>query len=206
MRFGVLVSGRGTNLGALIAARDAGTLAPAELAVVISNVPEAPALERASAAGIPKTVVDHRGLAREAFETKLLDVLAAHEVEAVVLAGFMRMLTTHFLASYPLRVINTHPSLLPAFPGIDAPAQAIAYGVKITGVTIHFVDASLDGGPIIAQAAVPVEAGDDAVSLHARIQLEEHRLLPECVRRFALGELACEGRVVTAKGARSRAE
>ncbi len=196
MRIGVLVSGRGTNLGALIDARDAGALAPAELAVVVSNVPDAPALDRADAAGIPKTVVDHRGLERQAFETKLLDVLAAHDVEAVVLAGFMRMLTTHFLEQFPLRILNTHPSLLPAFPGIDAPAQAIAYGVKTSGVTIHFVDATLDGGPIIAQAAVHVEPGDDAATLHARIQREEHRLLPACVRSLAAGELTCQGRVV----------
>lgn len=207
MKFGVLVSGRGTNLGALIEARDAGALAPAELAVVVSNVPDAPALARADAAGLPKTVVDHRGLSREAFETKLLDVLAAHEVEAVVLAGFMRMLTSHFLAQFPLRILNTHPSLLPAFPGIDAPAQAIAYGVKTSGVTIHFVDATLDGGPIIAQAAVPVEPGDDAASLHARIQREEHRLLPACVRRLAAGELTCQGRVVsTTRTGNPRAE
>ena len=196
MRIGVLVSGRGTNLGALIDARDAGALAPAELAVVVSNVPDAPALDRADAAGIPKTVVDHRGLERQAFETKLLDVLAAHDVEAVVLAGFMRMLTTHFLEQFPLRILNTHPSLLPAFPGMDAPAQAIAYGVKTSGVTIHFVDSTLDGGPIIAQAAVPVEPGDDAVTLHARIQRVEHRLLPACVRSLAAGELTCQGRVV----------
>lgn len=203
MRFGVLVSGQGTNLGALIAARDAGSLAPAELAVVVSNVPGAPALDRADAAGIAKTTVDHRGLSREEFEEKLVDVLAAHEVEAVVLAGFMRLLTTHFLQHFPLRVINTHPSLLPAFPGKDAPGQAIAHGVKMSGVTIHFVDASLDGGPIIAQAAVPVEPRDDAASLHARIQREEHRLLPACVRSLAAGELSCQGRVVTARGGRA---
>lgn len=203
MRVGVLVSGQGTNLGALIAARDAGQLAPAELAVVVSNVHDAPALARADAAGIPHTVVDHRGLAREEFETRLVDVLAAHEVRAVVLAGFMRLLTPHFLRHFPQAIVNTHPSLLPAFPGKDAPAQAIAYGVKQSGVTIHFVDESLDGGPIIAQAAVPVEPGDDAASLHARIQREEHRLLPACVRSLAAGELTCQGRVVTAKGARA---
>jgi phosphoribosylglycinamide formyltransferase-1 len=203
MRIGVLVSGHGTNLGALIAARDAGTLAPAELAVVVSNVPDAGALARADAAGIAKTVVDHRGLSREDFEVKLVDVLAAHEVEAVVLAGFMRMLTTHFLDHFPLRILNTHPSLLPAFPGKDAPAQAIAHGVKASGVTIHFVDATLDGGPIIAQAAVPVFPDDDAASLHARIQHEEHRLLPACVRALAAGELSCKGRVVTVRGARA---
>jgi phosphoribosylglycinamide formyltransferase-1 len=203
MRFGVLVSGQGTNLGALIAARDTGALAPAEIGVVISNVPDVAALERAEAAGIPKTVVDHRGLSREDFETKLVDVLLAHDVEAVVLAGFMRLLTTHFLESFPTRIINTHPSLLPAFPGKDAPGQAIAYGAKMSGVTIHFVDATLDGGPIIAQAAVPVLPDDDAASLHARIQREEHRLLPECVRSLAAGELSCQGRVVTLRGARA---
>ncbi len=197
MRFGVLVSGQGTNLQALIDARDARTLAPAELAVVISNVPDAGALARADAAGVPNMVVDHRGLTRDAFEAKLVDVLLAHEVEAVVLAGFMRLLTPGFLERFPMRVINTHPSLLPAFAGKDAPAQAIAYGAKISGVTVHFVDATLDGGPIIAQVAVPVLRDDDAKALHARIQREEHRLLPECVRSLAAGELTCQGRVVT---------
>ena len=197
MRIGVLVSGRGTNLGALIAARDAGRLAPAELAVVISNVAHAGALAIAAEAGLPHAVVSHGGLAREAFETQVLAALAAHAVDAVVLAGFMRLLTPHFLAQFPQRVINTHPSLLPAFAGKDAPAQAIAHGVKLAGVTIHFVDASLDGGPIIAQAAVPVLPGDDASTLHARIQREEHRLLPEVVQRLAAGLVTCQGRLVT---------
>jgi phosphoribosylglycinamide formyltransferase-1 len=118
-----------------------------------------------------------------------------------VLAGFMRVLTAGFVDRYPLRIVNTHPSLLPAFPGLDAAAQAIAHGVKLSGVTIHFVDASLDGGPIIAQAAVPVVDGDDARTLHARIQGEEHRLLPIVVRSLAAGQLSCQGRLV-----RGRAE
>ena len=113
-----------------------------------------------------------------------------------MLAGFMRVLTARFLDRFPLRIVNTHPSLLPAFPGVDAPAQAIAHGVKVSGVTIHFVDASLDGGPIIAQVPVAVFPADDATSLHARIQSEEHRLLPEVVRRLAAGLYSCQGRRV----------
>ncbi len=196
MKLGVLVSGEGTNLQALIDAQAAGSLAPAELAVVVSNNPGVPALARATAAGLPAIVVDHRGLERAAFEAKLLEVLAAHEVHAVVLAGFMRVLTEAFVDAFPRRIVNTHPSLLPAFPGRDAVPQALAYGVKLTGVTIHFVDTSLDGGPIIAQEPVPILDGDDASSVHHRIQRIEHRLLPEVVRRLAAGELSCQGRIV----------
>jgi len=201
MKIGVLVSGAGTNLQALLDAQARGELAPAEIAVVVSNRPQAQALARAAAAGVPAEIVEHAGLARIEFETRLLDALARHAVEAVVLAGFMRVLTAHFVERFPLRIVNTHPSLLPAFPGADAPAQAIAHGVKLSGVTVHFVDTSVDGGPIIAQAAVPVEDGDDAAALHARIQREEHRLLPSVVQRLAAGELSCQGRIV-----RGRAE
>jgi len=193
MRIGVLVSGNGTNLQALLDA----DLAPAAIAVVISNNPGVLALERARQANVPAEVIDHRGLDRVAFEDKLLATLGTHRVDAVVLAGFMRLLTAHFIGRYPQRIVNTHPSLLPAFAGADAPAQALAHGVKVSGATIHFVDNSLDGGPIIAQAAVPVEDGDDAASLHARIQREEHRLLPIVVRSLARGELVCKGRLVT---------
>lgn len=201
MKIGVLVSGSGTNLQALLDAQARGELAPAEIAVVISNKPGVPALARAAAAGVPAEVVEHRGLERAVFEARLHEALARRGVEAVVLAGFMRVLTADFVDRYPLRILNTHPSLLPAFPGLDAPAQALAHGVKLSGVTIHFVDASLDGGPIIAQAAVPVLDGDDARALHTRIQREEHRLLPIVVRCLAAGELSCQGRVV-----RGRAE
>ncbi|HMG22722.1 MAG TPA: phosphoribosylglycinamide formyltransferase [Kofleriaceae bacterium] len=201
MKVGVLVSGSGTNLQALLDAQARGELAPAEIAVVISNQPGVPALARATAAGVPAEVVEHRGLERGAFEARLHDALARRGVEAVVLAGFMRVLTAEFVARYPQRIVNTHPSLLPAFPGLDAAAQAIAHGVKLSGVTIHFVDASLDGGPIIAQATVPVLDGDDARALHARIQREEHRLLPIVVRSLAAGQLSCQGRLV-----RGRAE
>ena len=197
MRVGVLVSGSGTNLQALLDAEARGDLAPAELAAVVSNRPDAAALERAVAAGKQKLIVDHKAFAtREAFEDELLNVLDQRRVELVVLAGFMRVLTARFLDRFPLRVINTHPSLLPAFPGIDAPAQAIAHGVKVSGVTIHFVDSSLDGGPIITQVPVAVFPADDAASLHARIQAEEHRLLPDVVRRLAAGLYSCQGRQV----------
>jgi phosphoribosylglycinamide formyltransferase-1 len=201
MKLGVLVSGAGTNLQALLDAQARGELAPAEIAVVVSNRREAPALARAAAAGVPAEVVEHSGLARADFEDRLLDALARHAVEAVVLAGFMRVLTARFVDRFPQRILNTHPSLLPAFPGADAPAQAIAHGVKLSGVTVHFVDASVDGGPIIAQVAVPVADGDDARTLHARIQREEHRLLPIVVQRLAAGQLSCQGRIV-----RGRAE
>jgi phosphoribosylglycinamide formyltransferase 1 len=191
MKIGVLVSGNGTNLQALLDA----DLRPAEIAVVISNRPGVKALERAAVAKVHAVVVDHKRFAdRVAFEDALLDALVG--CEAIVLAGFMRVLTAHFVERFPLRIINTHPSLLPAFPGVDAPAQAIAHGVKLSGVTIHFVDTSLDGGPIIAQVAVPVLPGDDAQALHKRIQVEEHRLLPRVVRSLALGHLSCEGRSV----------
>jgi len=196
MKVGVLVSGSGTNLQALLDAEAAGALAPATIAVVIANKPGVPALDRAARANVPAVVVAHAGLERQVFEDQLLAVLAQHGVELVVLAGFMRVLTAHFVARYPLAIVNTHPSLLPAFAGADAAAQAIAHGVKLSGVTIHFVDATLDGGPIIAQVAVPVLDGDAPAALQARIQREEHRLLPDVVRRLARGELSCEGRLV----------
>lgn len=197
MNVGVLVSGSGTNLQALLDAEERGLLAPARIAVVVSNRPGALALQRATDANKPTVVVDHKlHLDRAAFEDELLDTLHDHGVELVVLAGFMRVLTAHFIERFPQRIVNTHPSLLPAFPGIDAPAQAIAHGVKVSGVTIHFVDTSLDGGPIIAQVPIAVFPADDAQSLHARIQAEEHRLLPEVVRRLAAGRYSCQGRRV----------
>ena len=197
MKVGVLVSGSGTNLQALLDAEAAGQLTPATIALVLSNRPGVPALSRAQQAGVQATVVDHKQYAeRREFEDALIAALDAAQIELVVLAGFMRVLTDHFIARYPERIINTHPSLLPAFPGADAPAQAIAHGVKLSGATIHFVDTNLDGGPIIAQVAVPVLPEDDASSLHARIQQQEHALLPLVVRRLALGHVSSKGRVV----------
>ena len=207
MNLGVLVSGAGTNLQALLDAEARGALAPAKIALVVSNRPDAPALARATTAGKPAVVVDHRTFAdRAAFEDRLLAVLDARHVDAVVLAGFMRVLTARFVDRYPLRIVNTHPSLLPAFPGIDAAAQAIAYGAKLSGVTIHFVDSTVDNGPIIAQVAVPIVPGDDAAALQARIQVEEHRLLPQVVRRLAAGQLSCQGRHVTSREPEGRAD
>jgi phosphoribosylglycinamide formyltransferase-1 len=197
MKIGVLVSGSGTNLQALLDNEARGDLAPGEIVAVISNKPGVKALERAAAARKPAIVVDHKRYAdRVAFEDALIASLDSHGVELIVLAGFMRVLTEHFVSRYPLRIVNTHPSLLPAFPGVDAAAQAVAHGVKLSGVTIHFVDTTLDGGPIIAQAAVPVWPSDDGATLQARIQREEHALLPQVVRRLAAGELSCKGRLV----------
>ena len=199
MKVGVLVSGQGTNLQALLDAQAQGKLTPASLAVVISNKPDAAALSRARASDVPTVVIEH-GTDRVAFEDKLLAACAEHEVELVVLAGFMRVLTAHFVDKWPERIINTHPSLLPAFAGPNATEQAIAHGVKVSGMTIHFVDGSLDGGPIIAQEPVPIFEGDDANALHARIQMREHQMLPEVVRDLAAGLLSCQGRLVVRKG------
>jgi phosphoribosylglycinamide formyltransferase 1 len=197
MRVAVLVSGSGTNLQALLDAEAAGQLAPATIACVVSNRPGVMALDRAARANVPAAVVDHKAHAsREDFEDALIAALAPHAVDAVVLAGFMRVLTARFLDRFPARIVNTHPSLLPAFPGAHAARDAIAYGVKLTGMTIHFVDASLDGGPIIAQRPVPVLDGDDEAALQRRIQAEEHRILPRVVRLLARGGLVCKGRRV----------
>ncbi|MBP9084546.1 MAG: phosphoribosylglycinamide formyltransferase [Kofleriaceae bacterium] len=198
MRVGVLVSGNGTNLQALLDAAANNTLAPATLAVVISNVANAPALARAQRADVPAIVVEHGHFAsREDFDRAVAAHLQTHAVDLLVLAGFMRILSPWFVAQYPHRIINTHPSLLPAFPGKDAPAQAIAYGAKVAGVSIHFVDASLDGGPLIAQRAIAIEPSDTPVALHRRIQQLEHALLPHVVRALAQGAITVAGRRVT---------
>jgi phosphoribosylglycinamide formyltransferase-1 len=189
MNIGVLVSGTGTNLGALLDAEARGELGAATIALVISNNPGAPALARATAAGKPALAIDHRGLSRTAFEDLVIAGLREVAVELVVLAGFMRVLTPHFLDHFAGRVINTHPSLLPAFPGMNAPGQAIAAGAVESGVTVHVVDASVDGGPLLAQVAVPVVVGDTAASLHLRIQAAEHVLLPRIVREIADGQI-----------------
>jgi phosphoribosylglycinamide formyltransferase-1 len=208
MNVGVLVSGSGTNLQALLDAQAGGALDPGRIVVVGANVPGCAALDRAAAAGVRHFVVDHRnpggrgsggapggGDRRAEFDAALVAKLRAEAVDLVVLAGFMRVLTPVFLAAFPDRVINIHPSLLPAFPGMGAQAQAFHYGVKVTGCTVHFVEIGVDSGPIIAQASVPVLEGDDLDTLRARILVEEHRLLPVVVQAFA------EGRVVN-KGSR----
>jgi phosphoribosylglycinamide formyltransferase-1 len=197
MKTGVLASGSGTNLQALIDAWKAGLLAPAELVVVGANVASCVALERAQKAGIETFVLSHKAFAaREDFDRALAAELRSRGVELVVLAGFMRVLTGAFLDDFPLRVINIHPALLPAFPGVHAQKQALDYGAKLAGCTVHFVDKGTDTGPIIAQAAVPVLPGDDEDSLGKRILGEEHRLLPAVVRAVASGKVRVEGRRV----------
>jgi len=201
LRFAVLVSGSGTNLAALIAAEAAGELAPGEIALVISNRPGVRAIERAEAAGKDVAVIDHTSFASRAdFEQALLDRLSATSIDAVILAGFMRILTSRFVGAFPHRIINTHPALCPSFPGINAPAQAVEYGVRITGCTVHFVDDGVDTGPIIDQRSVAVLEDDDADSLHKRIQKEEHELLPLAARLLAQGRLRVSGRRVRIAG------
>ncbi len=197
MRTGVLASGSGTNLQALVDAWQNGALSPAELVVVGANVPGCLALERAQKAGIQAFVLSHKAFAaREDFDRALAAELRSRDVELVVLAGFMRVLTGAFLDAFPQRVINIHPALLPAFPGVHAQKQALDGGVKLAGCTVHFVDKGTDTGPIIAQAAVPVLPGDDEESLGKRILGEEHRLLPAVVRAMASGQVRVEGRQV----------
>lgn len=197
MKLAVLVSGTGSNLQALLDAERNGTLAPGEIVCVVSNRPVVRALERAAQAGKPAQVVDHTQFAsREAFEDAVQEVLAAHEVEGIVLAGFMRMLTPRFLLRYPDRIINVHPSLLPAFPGVNAQKQALEYGVRVTGATVHFVSPEMDGGAIILQAAVPVFEDDTVDEVNGRILIEEHWILPRATQLLAAGKLVREGRRV----------
>jgi phosphoribosylglycinamide formyltransferase-1 len=191
---GVLISGRGSNLQALIDAIGSGALT-ARIAVVIANKPAAAGLERARAAGIDTLVIDHRDFpSRDAFDGAVAAALRARGVELVCLAGFMRLVGQPLLAAFPNAILNIHPSLLPAFPGIDAPAQAIAHGVKVSGVTVHLVTGELDGGPIVRQAAVPVRDDDTAETLAARILVEEHRLYPEAIRAVLAGGWRLDGR------------
>ena len=191
---GVLISGRGSNLQALIDAIASRSL-QARIAVVISNRPDAAGLQRAESAGIETLVLNHREFGnRQAFDTAVASELQRRGVELVCLAGFMRLVGPPLLEAYPQAILNIHPSLLPAFPGVEAQAQAIAHGVKISGATVHFVTGELDGGPIILQSAVPVQDGDTAETLGARILEVEHRLYPEAVRKVLAGGWRVEGR------------
>lgn len=201
MRIGVLASGGGTNLQALIDAAGTGGLGPGRLVVVGANVAGCGALGRAEQAGIATFVIEHKRFAdREAFDRALVSQLGAHGVELVVLAGFMRLLTPHFLTAFHERVVNIHPALLPAFPGVHAQQQAFAYGVKVAGCTVHFVDQGTDSGPIIGQAVVPVLSDDTEERLRQRILAEEHELLPAAVRALAEGRVQVEGRRVRVTG------
>ena len=189
MNLGVLISGRGSNLAAILSAIDDGAL-PARVALVVSNKPDAAGLARAAAAGIPTRVIPHGAYPdRAAFDAALVAALRDAAVSVVVLAGFMRLLTPVFLDAFPDRVVNIHPALLPAFPGVDAQAQAFAYGARVTGCTVHLVDAGTDTGPVIAQAAVPILDGDDRDALAARILPREHELLVRALAWIAAGKL-----------------
>jgi phosphoribosylglycinamide formyltransferase-1 len=193
-RLAVLISGRGSNLQAMIDAIRDGRLR-AEIAIVISNVADAPGLERAKAAAVPCRVMPHREYSsRSDYDQAVIDVLRGYGVDLVCLAGFMRLLSPTFLDAFPRRVVNIHPSLLPAFPGVDAQRQAFNHGVKITGVTVHLVDAALDAGPIVMQRAVAVHDDDTAETLAARILEEEHRIYPEAIQRVLDGRWRVEGR------------
>jgi phosphoribosylglycinamide formyltransferase-1 len=186
---GVLVSGSGTNLQAILDAIAKKRL-DAKVALVLSNKAGAGGLERAARAGVPTVTLDHKAYAgREAFDAAVVGALREHGVEWVVLAGFMRIVTRVLLDAFPMRVVNIHPALLPAFPGVDAQKQALDHGVRVTGVTVHFVDSGTDTGPIIAQRALDVLPGDDVESLKKRLLEVEHALLPEVLQAIAEGRV-----------------
>ena len=204
MRVGVLLSGSGTNLQAIIDGADASY----EVVVVISDRADAFGLERARTAGVPAIHVDPKGYdGRDAFNEALADVLREHKVDLVCLAGFMRILAPNFVKAFETRVLNIHPALLPAFPGGHAVRDALEWGAQVTGCTVHFVDEEVDHGPILLQEAVPIRADDDEETLHERIKEVEHRLYPEAIRLVASGHVRIDGRrVVISPGdaARSR--
>jgi phosphoribosylglycinamide formyltransferase-1 len=193
MRLGILISGRGSNFEA-IANNIARRKLDAEIAVVISNRASAPGLEIARLRGIPLRVISSAGMEREAYDKLLIEELKTHEVDLVCLAGFMRLLSANFVRAFPNRVLNIHPSLLPAFPGLDAQRQALEHGVKIAGCTVHLVDEFLDSGPIVIQAAVPVLDDDTVESLSARILQQEHSIYSQAIQYFADRRLIVEGR------------
>jgi phosphoribosylglycinamide formyltransferase 1 len=195
-RIGVLLSGRGSNFEALAESCAAGRIPDTAIALVVSNREGAPGVERARARGIPARVIPSKGLEREAYDRQVAAALDEARVELVCLAGYMRLLSPFFVAHFPGRILNIHPSLLPAFPGLEAQRQALEHGVKWTGCTVHFVDENLDAGPIILQTAVGVRDDDTVESLSARILAEEHRIYSEAVRIVLEGRYRIEGRRV----------
>jgi phosphoribosylglycinamide formyltransferase-1 len=200
---GVLLSGTGSNFRAILEAIGQGRL-HAKVGVVVSNVDSAGGLEIARKAGIPTAVIDHREYAsRRRFDDAVVQALNAHRVEWVVLAGFMRVVTEHMLEAFPMRILNIHPSLLPAFPGMNAQTQAFQYGARVSGCTVHFVDTGTDTGPIIAQAVVPVLPTDDDDTLRRRILVQEHALYPDVLQWIAEGRVSV---VPSPRGGRPRVE
>ncbi len=199
VNLGVLVSGSGSNLQSIIDNIEKGTL-PARIRIIISNNPEAFALERARKHGIPAVVIKHGGSnSREEYDQRLVDTLKSHDVELVALAGFMRVLSPLFLRAFPMRIMNIHPAILPSFPGTHGQKRAFDYGVKFTGCTVHFADEGVDTGPIIIQAVVPVYDTDTEETLSQRILKEEHRIYPKAIKLYAEGKLHVEGRKVRVK-------
>jgi len=199
LKIGVLVSGRGTNLQSIIDNVEKGEL-PVEIGIVISNVPGAFALRRAEDHNIKTKVIDHRDYkSREEFERSLIDTLKKEGVELICLAGFMRLLSPFFINTFKNRIMNIHPALLPSFPGIHAQKQALDYGVKVTGCTVHFVDEGTDTGPVILQEPVPIYQEDTEETLSARILKKEHILYPKAIKLFAEGKIVVKGRRVFIK-------
>jgi phosphoribosylglycinamide formyltransferase-1 len=196
---GVLASGRGSNFQAIIDAIETGRL-DARIALLVTDRPNAQAIERAKRHGVKSVFVDPKAYgSREMFDQMLVEILSAHHVELVCLAGFMRILTRTIIDAFPNRIMNIHPSLLPAFPGLHAQRQALEHGVKLSGATVHFVDAGVDSGPIILQASVPVRDDDSEETFSARILEEEHRIYPRAIQLFAEGRLTVVGRRVHVK-------
>jgi phosphoribosylglycinamide formyltransferase-1 len=202
-RIGVLLSGRGSNFEALSDSIAAGRIPGAEISLVISNRENAPGLALAEKRGIAAKAIPSKGLAREEYDRLVVEELKGAGVEIVCLAGFMRLLSPYFVAAYPQRILNIHPSLLPSFPGLEAQRQALEYGVKFSGCTVHLVDETLDAGPILAQAIVPIQDTDTDETLSARILAEEHRIYTEAVRMVLSGNYRIEGRRVIAPANRS---
>jgi phosphoribosylglycinamide formyltransferase-1 len=194
-RLGILISGRGSNFEAIASSVASGVL-EAEIAVVLSNRAAARGLEAARSRGLNAVCIPSLGQDRLTYDRLVIEELRRHDVELVCLAGFMRLLSAEFIAAFPERVVNIHPSLLPAFPGLDAQHQALVHGVRITGCTVHFVDEHLDAGPIIAQAAVPVRDDDTVETLSARILEQEHRIYTDAIRLILSGRYRIEGRRV----------
>jgi phosphoribosylglycinamide formyltransferase-1 len=195
VRLGILISGRGSNFEA-IANNIARRRLDAEIAILISNRGDAAGLEIARERGIPMRVIASAGLEREAYDRLVIEELRTHQVDLVCLAGFMRLLSAHFIRAFPSRILNIHPSLLPAFPGLDAQRQALEHGVKITGCTVHFVDEFLDSGPIVIQAAVPVLDNDTVESLSGRILAQEHLIYSKAIQYVFENRATIEGRRV----------
>ena len=195
-RLGVLLSGRGSNFEALADSIPAGRIPNAEIAIVISNRDGAPGIEKAQQRRIPTKVIPSKGLEREVYDRQVVAVLQGHKVDLICLAGYMRLLSPYFVAAFPQRVLNIHPSLLPSFPGLESQRQALEYGVKFADCTVHFVDENLDAGPIVLQSAIPVRDHDTEATLSERILAEEHRIYSEAVKIVLEGRYKIAGRRV----------